>query len=334
MFRASPLPWRSWRSGAAPDVNLGWFVAGVSALDLVWPLFVLAGLEHVSIVPGATAFMPLVFDSYPWSHSLAMTAIWGLMLVTIARAAKVPSSVGVSPSPWWSATGGLDFLTHAPDMPLWPGSPHRRFGLGRNATPFHSTLLVEGALGVVGIAVFLKVRRGERGRVAFWSLVAISTPTWATGPWSPPPPSERALGLVRPHWLDHRAVGRAGGSACSPQPWSTATVPNRIARAGSPSCSLRRSSPATVASIRPRWTLSVTVVPIDVEEGIRLCLAVDPDDRRGVWAWMPGVDKGVMEPIVPVPALFQPEGASVSTQGSGSSGPGVQAGMGPGIRRP
>ena len=37
---------------AAPAVNLGWLMAGVTALDLVWPLFVLAGIEHVHVAPG------------------------------------------------------------------------------------------------------------------------------------------------------------------------------------------------------------------------------------------------------------------------------------------
>jgi hypothetical protein len=46
----------------APTVSLGWFIAAVTALDLVWPIFVLAGIERVSVVPGATAINPLVFD--------------------------------------------------------------------------------------------------------------------------------------------------------------------------------------------------------------------------------------------------------------------------------
>ena len=60
---------------AAPTLSLGWLMAGVTALDLLWPLFLLAGLERVSIVPGATAFTPLVFDAYPWSHSLLMALV-------------------------------------------------------------------------------------------------------------------------------------------------------------------------------------------------------------------------------------------------------------------
>ncbi len=57
---------------AAPTVSLGWLMAGVTALDLLWPIFLLIGIEHVRIVPGATAVNALVFDSYPWSHSLLM----------------------------------------------------------------------------------------------------------------------------------------------------------------------------------------------------------------------------------------------------------------------
>jgi hypothetical protein len=177
---------------AAPAANLGWLMAGVTALDLIWPVFVLAGLEHVRIVQGATAFTPLVFDSYPWSHSLVMAAVWGLALVAVARWREVRASAGLLVtlviSHWV-----LDFASHAPDMPLWPG-PSPRLGLGLwYSIPL--TLVIEGSLWILAIVVFLKGRpRRREGRVAFWSLVVVSTLLWATGPWSPPPPSTRALG--------------------------------------------------------------------------------------------------------------------------------------------
>jgi hypothetical protein len=177
---------------AAPAVSLGWLMAGVTALDLIWPVFVLAGIEHVRIVQGATAFTPLVFDSYPWSHSLVMSVIWGLALAVVARWRHVRASiwllVALVVSHWV-----LDFASHAPDMPLWPG-PSPRLGLGLwNSIPL--TLLIEGSLWIVAIVVFLKGRPGRKeGRVAFWSLVVVCTLMWATSPWSPPPPSTRALG--------------------------------------------------------------------------------------------------------------------------------------------
>jgi membrane-bound metal-dependent hydrolase YbcI (DUF457 family) len=177
---------------ATPAVNLGWLMAGVTALDLIWPVLVLAGIEHVRIVPGATAFTPLVFDAYPWSHSLVMAVIWGLALVGLARWRHVRAStwllVALVVSHWV-----LDFVTHAPDMPLWPG-PSPRLGLGLwNSIPL--TLLIEGSLWGFAIVVFLRGRPARReGRVAFWSLVVVCTLMWATSPWSPPPPSTRALG--------------------------------------------------------------------------------------------------------------------------------------------
>ncbi len=179
---------------AAPTVNLGWLMAGVIALDLVWPLFVLAGIERVQIAPGATAFTPLIFEYYPWSHSLVMSVVWGLVLAGLARWRQVPSSafwllVALVVSHWV-----LDFASHAPDMPLWPG-PSPRFGLGLwNSIAW--TFVVEGAIWLAGLVTYLRMRRSwnRTSRIAFWSLVAVTTVMWASGPWSPPPPTVEALG--------------------------------------------------------------------------------------------------------------------------------------------
>ncbi len=179
---------------AAPAVSLGWLVAGVTTVDLVWPLFVLTGLERVAIAPGATAFTPLVFESYPWSHSLAMAPVWGIALATAARGRRLPLSsamlIGALAVTHWV----LDFVSHEPDLPLWPG-PSPRVGLGLwRSVP--RTLVVEGAMWLAAISVYVRVRSQQpwRGRLAFWSLVLVTTIVWATGPWSPPPPSAEALG--------------------------------------------------------------------------------------------------------------------------------------------
>jgi membrane-bound metal-dependent hydrolase YbcI (DUF457 family) len=210
---------------AAPDVNLGWLVAAVSALDLVWPIFILTGIEQVRIEPGATAFTPGVFVHYPWSHSLVMAIVWGLALAGLARVLRVPASaslllVGLVVSHWF-----LDVVTHAPDLPLWPGdSPH--FGLGLwNSIP--GTFLVEGAMWVAGIAIYLRGRRftTRAPRIAFWSLVAFSTLLWGASPWSPPPPSVQALGWfsligwIAIPWAalaDHRKAVQPGIGAAAP----------------------------------------------------------------------------------------------------------------------
>ncbi len=54
----------------APRTSLGLLFVATVGLDLLWPPFLLLGIERVRIQPGNTAFTPFAFDSYPWSHSL------------------------------------------------------------------------------------------------------------------------------------------------------------------------------------------------------------------------------------------------------------------------
>ena len=178
---------------AAPSVSLGWLMAAVCASDLLWPIFLLLGWEQVRIVPGATPFTPLVFDSYPWSHSLLMGCVWGAALAALGRWRGIPSRGATLLALLVLSHWALDFVSHAPDMPLWPG-PSPRLGLGLwRSIP--GTFLVEGTLWIASIALYLRLRRPAKGlgQAAFWSLVIVCTAMWAAGPWTPPPPSPRAL---------------------------------------------------------------------------------------------------------------------------------------------
>ena len=68
---------------------------------------------------------PLDLHDYPWSHSLAMSLVWSVLCAGLfwagthyGRGALVVA-LGVF-SHWV-----LDFVTHRPDMPLYPGSTGR-----------------------------------------------------------------------------------------------------------------------------------------------------------------------------------------------------------------
>ena len=178
-----------------PNVNLGWFMAGATALDLVWPFFVLAGVEKVSIAPGATEFTPLIFESYPWSHSLAMTFVWGLLLVGLARIAKVSAAAWTLLAALVLSHWALDAISHAPDMPLWPGNGPK-LGLGLwNSIPL--TFAVEGAMWIAGIFFYMQslAQRNRRPGWWFWSFVIVCTVMFASLPYTAPPPSVQAIGL-------------------------------------------------------------------------------------------------------------------------------------------
>ena len=204
---------------ASPRTPLAALVAATFALDLIWPVLLLAGVERVRVAPGITAFTPLAFEHYPWSHSLSMSVIWGVAAgrLAAARVGRLGSGVAVGLvviSHWL-----LDFLTHRPDLPLWPGGPEVGLGLWHSIP---GTLLVEGALYAGAIAIYT---RGTRARSAagawsLWSLVVFTGAIWISGPWGPPPPNARAVAWVAlalwvfpfwAAWIDRTRLGHAPG---------------------------------------------------------------------------------------------------------------------------
>ena len=177
----------------APRVSLGTLFAAAQLSDLLWPGLVLAGVEHASVVPGDTAFTPLRFDSYPISHSLLAVAVWGAAFGALhfwrkRRSADALVLAGLVVSHWV-----LDFVTHRPDVPLWPGGP--RLGLGLwNSVP--ATIAVELLMSVGGLWLALSATRA-RDRIGSWGfafLAALLLLIYAANVTGPPPPGIEAVG--------------------------------------------------------------------------------------------------------------------------------------------
>jgi membrane-bound metal-dependent hydrolase YbcI (DUF457 family) len=180
---------------ASPRTPLAALVAAAFGLDLLWPILLLIGLERVRIDPGHTAFTPLDFVHYPWSHSLSMAIVWavavGRLAVVVLKRPAAGLLIGVALVSHWL----LDYVTHIADLPLWPGGPKVGLGLW-NSIP--ATLLLEGTLFAVVVTMYVRGTRPRRsaGKWALWSLVWLTTLIWISGPWSPPPPNERAIAMV------------------------------------------------------------------------------------------------------------------------------------------
>lgn len=180
---------------AAPRTSLGWLVGAALLLDLLWPLFLLLGWEEVRVARGPTPFLNLDFVSYPISHSLATTIGWALAAggaywaVTKYRAGAVWIAIIVA-SHWV-----LDFVTHRPDLPLWPGGP--RVGLGLWNSTF-LTVAVEEAMLAIGLWIYV-VHTSPRDRIGRWGFVgfvAFLLVAYVASLVSPPPPSARAVPWV------------------------------------------------------------------------------------------------------------------------------------------
>jgi hypothetical protein len=152
--------------GVTPRVSLGMLFAAAQLADIMWPVLVAAGVEQVRIDPGNTVFTPLDFVSYPYSHSLLLLVVWGVILGAGYRAIAGGRRTFVMLAALVVSHWLLDFLTHRPDMPLYPGGP--RFGAGLwNSVP--ATLAVESLLFAAGLWVYLRTTRA-RDRIGNWAL--------------------------------------------------------------------------------------------------------------------------------------------------------------------
>ena len=200
----------------APRPSLGWLIAACQFPDLLWPLFVLAGVESFRIEPGNTAFTPIAFDSYPWSHSLLMDVVWGALLGGLYFALRRDTRGAVVIAALVVSHWVLDWVTHRPDMPLLPDN-RTRVGLGLwNNVP--ATIVTETVMFLVALKLYTGVTRGRDrvGRLGFAGLVVFLAVVSVANIFSPPPPSVNAvaasallLWLLVPiaGWVDrHREV--------------------------------------------------------------------------------------------------------------------------------
>ena len=179
----------------APRASLGFLMMAPLLADLLWPIFLLLGLEDVRVVPSSNPFTTLDFIRYPWSHSLLMLAVWGALLGglyawrTQDRVAGWVLGLGVV-SHWV-----LDWVTHQPDMPLVPGGGPK-VGLGLWYHPL-ATEIVESVMFVIGLAIYLRVTRARNraGTIGLWSFIVVLLALYVASNSGPPPPNARAIGL-------------------------------------------------------------------------------------------------------------------------------------------
>ena len=174
---------------AAPKTNLATLFAASQLVDLLWPLFLLVGLEHVRIDVGNTVMTPLDFYDYPITHSLIGCLLWSVVfgaLYYFRRKLKRESFIvaGVVFSHWI-----LDFISHRPDLPLLSDSSVK-FGLGL-WNSFWGSVIVEFGLFFAGAYIYSRATtpKNKKGTYAFISLVLFLAVFHIMNIFGPPPPS-------------------------------------------------------------------------------------------------------------------------------------------------
>src|SRR4051794_25825592 len=108
---------------ATPRISLAMLLVAAQFADVLWPFLIAFGVEHVRIDPGNTRFTPLDFVSYPYSHSLALLAVWALFIGGGYRAVAGGRGTFLTLAALVLSHWVLDYVTHRPDMPLYPKGP-------------------------------------------------------------------------------------------------------------------------------------------------------------------------------------------------------------------
>ena len=172
---------------AAPATSLATLTLSTQFLDLIWPVFLLLGLEHVRIAPGITRVSPFDFYDYPISHSLAAVIGWAALVGFIYfRARRYRRGA------WVLAAGVLshwvlDALVHRSDLPLAPGVDiYVGLGLWNSLA---ATLVAEFGIFFGGLLIYLQTTKpiDRVGFYGFWAFVVFLLVAFLSATFSKPP---------------------------------------------------------------------------------------------------------------------------------------------------
>jgi hypothetical protein len=176
--------------------SLGTFFFASQFIDLLWPIFLLLGIESVKIDPGNTPFTPLDFIYYPFSHSFVGVFIWsvvfGVVYFLIKKNIKSSILLGALVLSHWI----LDLITHRPDLPItFSGETKMGFGLW-NSIAF--TMIVEGLIFITGAYLYIKTTKAtsKKGRIILWSLLIFLSVIYLLNIFGPPPPNEGSIAVA------------------------------------------------------------------------------------------------------------------------------------------
>ncbi len=169
-----------------PEVSLGVLFLSVLLVDLLWPFFLLMGLEEVRIEPGYTEINPFNMVHYPITHSLLGGLLWSIAFSGIYYGIKKSKRTGLFLAGGVISHWFLDLLMHKPDLAIYPGGAKYGFGIW-DSLPL--TIAIELLFFIGGIYLYLKATKAndKAGVWAFWTLVIFLTVGWLGSIFGPPP---------------------------------------------------------------------------------------------------------------------------------------------------
>lgn len=179
--------------------RLGALFVAAQLVDIAFFAFLILGVEHMRLLPGATVMNPMDLYDMPWTHSLAGAIGWGILFALVIRALRgtwVAGAIGgaVVVSHWL-----IDLLVHRPDLTLLGRPP--KLGLGLWNQPWIEVPL-ELALAFGGLAYFARRTQAATpaGKSTPWLLAAGMAGLQAVN-WLTPQPTDAGPAPPATGWL-------------------------------------------------------------------------------------------------------------------------------------
>ena len=176
--------------------SLGTTFLAAQFIDLLWPFFLIFGVEKVEIDPGNTAFTPLNFVFYPYTHSLVAAVVWaiiiGFMYLAMRKDRKSALMLALLVISHWV----LDAIAHRPDLPISLGESSKvGLGLWNNVA---ATIAVELVIFFTGCVLYIRSTRAQNkwGNISLYSLIIFFLAIYFMNAFGNPPPDTRAIGYV------------------------------------------------------------------------------------------------------------------------------------------
>lgn len=184
------------------SASLGTYFMAAQWIDLIWPIFLLLGIEQVEIKPGVSLVTPLNFIYYPFTHSLVGAIFWGILFGLVYYFIKKNLKVAVLLALLVISHWFLDLLVHIPDLPILPGEG-LKVGLGL-WNSLIATLILEGLFFGIGVYLYYKVTKtkNKTGTYSLIGLIIFLVLIYISNLFSPPPDSVQAIAIVgNAQWL-------------------------------------------------------------------------------------------------------------------------------------
>ncbi len=171
----------------APQVSLGTLFIATQFVDILWPFLLVMDIEQVAITPGHTKMNAFEFLHYPYTHSLLMGVVWGVVVGLIYRLIQKDTRgavvVGLAVLSHWL----LDVIVHTADLP-WTPFGNTKVGLWLwNHVAI--TLVREGVLclGVLYFYTSATKAKNRKGSLGLWALAGLLVLVSIANLVGPPP---------------------------------------------------------------------------------------------------------------------------------------------------